>query len=44
MGRYANGRVLNLITGTMVVVLILLTLLLLALTLIPGLGAAFSSA
>jgi Mn2+/Fe2+ NRAMP family transporter len=44
MGRYANGRVLNLITGTMVVVLILLTLLLLALTLFPGLGAAFSSA
>ncbi len=43
MGRFANGRVLNLITGAMVVVLILLTLLLLALTLFPGLGAALSS-
>jgi len=43
MGRFANGRVLNLITGTMVVVLILLTLLLLALTVFPALGAAFSS-
>ena len=39
MGRFANGRVLNLITGTMVVVLILLTILLLALTAFPGLGA-----
>jgi Mn2+/Fe2+ NRAMP family transporter len=44
MGRFANGRVLNLVTGTMVAVLILLTLLLLALTVVPGLGAAFSSA
>ena len=44
MGRFANGRVLNLITGTMVVVLILLTLLLLALTVFPGLGSAFSPA
>ncbi len=44
MGRFANGRLLNMVTGTMVVVLILLTLLLLALTIFPGLGAAFSSA
>ncbi len=43
MGRFANGRVLNLITGAMVVVLILLTLLLLALTLFPGLGAVLLS-
>jgi Mn2+/Fe2+ NRAMP family transporter len=43
MGRFANGRVLNLVSGAMVVVLILLTLLLLALTVFPGLGAVFSA-
>jgi Mn2+/Fe2+ NRAMP family transporter len=44
MGRFANGRVLNLVSGAIVVVLILLTLLLLALTVFPGLGAVFSAA
>jgi Mn2+/Fe2+ NRAMP family transporter len=43
MGRFANGRALNLITGSVVVVLILLTLLLLALTVFPGVGAVFSA-
>jgi len=43
MGRFANGRGLNLLVGAIVGVLILLTLLLVALSVFPGLAAVLPS-